>query len=61
MSPADLRRVLKFKRALLQHVEQCMDLLLQDVARIAQKQCVGCVDDVRRSQPVMYEPRGGSD
>src|SRR5713226_3069071 len=57
MRAPDLRRVLEFKRAALEHVEERIDLLYQDVAGIAQQQRVRRIDHVRRSQSVVNKAR----
>ena len=46
MRAANLRRALELKSAAFQHVEERVDLLRQNVSRIAQQQRIGRVNNV---------------
>src|SRR6185436_19457315 len=61
MRAANLRRVLKLKRAHLERLQQSVDFFKQQIAGFAQQQGVGGVDDIRRRQSVMNEARGVAD
>src|SRR6267378_6426553 len=52
-----LRRVFELESSALEHLLQAVDLLEQNVRRIAKQQCVGSIDYIRRSQAVMNEAR----
>ncbi len=58
---SDLWCVLEFMRTTLQHREQHIDLLQQNVAGITQQQRVRGINYIGRSQTVMNEARGFTD
>jgi len=61
MRATDLRRVFELECATLEDGQECIDLLEQNVAGIAQQQRVGRVDHIGRRKTVMYETRGVPD
>src|SRR5260370_40474326 len=52
-----LRRVFELEGSALENLLQAVDLLEQNVRRIAKQQCVGSIDYIRGSQAVMNEAR----
>src|SRR6266446_3380045 len=61
MRAANLRSILKFKRAPLEYFQKRFDFLKQEITGVAQQQRVGGIDYVGRSQTIMYKARGVAD
>ncbi len=61
MRAADLRSLLKLKSAPLEYFQKRLDFLKQEIAGIAQQQCVCGIDYVGRSQAIVNKARGVAD
>src|SRR5687768_10330090 len=61
VSAANLGRVFKLKRPALEHIQKSFNLLEKNIARVTQKQRIGRINHIGRSQAIMDESGGFSD